>query len=68
MANKTSADGRLEGAGIDCEKMDSVEISVVSVPADPTVGVGRQDEISSRQSFDLFERQLIVNQNKAGGK
>ena len=68
MANKTSADGRFKGPASIARKWTPLEISVVSVPADPTVGVGRQDEISSRQSFDLFERQLIVNQNKAGGK
>lgn len=68
MANKMSADGRFKGPASIARKWTPLEISVVSVPADPTVGVGRQDETSSRQSFELYERQLIVNKNKAGGE
>lgn len=43
-ANTTSSDGRFEGPCFVATKWMPYEISVVSVPADPTVGVGRDYE------------------------
>ena len=40
------------------------EISIVSVPADPTVGVGRsEDEEISDADMDYYSRQLQINKN-----
>lgn len=42
------------------------EISIVSVPADPTVGVGREfetDEPNEKRAPSLYERQLQININ-----
>ena len=66
MANKTSADGRFKGPASVAKKWTPFEVSVVSVPADPTVGVGREEESTGR-SFVDYERQLIVNKNLIGG-
>lgn len=44
MANKTSADGRFKGPASVAKKWTPFEVSIVSVPADPTVGVGRKKE------------------------
>lgn len=66
MANKTSADGRFKGPASVAKKWTPFEVSIVSVPADPTVGVGRE-EGSTGRSFTDYERQLIVNKNLIGG-
>lgn len=66
MANKTSADGRFKGPASVAKKWTPFEVSIVSVPADPTVGVGREEE-STERSFVDYERQLIVNKNLIGG-
>lgn len=42
MPNKTSTDGRFMGPCSIAKKWAPYEISIVSVPADPTVGVGRK--------------------------
>lgn len=70
--NKISADGRFQGPATIVRKWTPFEISIVSVPADPTVGVGRemrrfQEEI---KSLDYFEKQLQINKNifNLGGK
>ncbi len=42
--NETSADGRFQGPCLLVKRWTALEISVVSVPADATVGVGRSDE------------------------
>lgn len=64
MANKMSSDGRFKGPASIAKKWTPFEISVVSVPADPTVGIGRQEEGSFEQSLADYERQLIVNKNR----
>ena len=66
MANKTSADGRFKGPASVAKKWTPFEVSIVSVTADPTVGVGRE-EGSTGRSFTDYERQLIVNKNLIGG-
>ena len=63
MANKQSADGRFQGPASIARKWTPYEISVVSVPADPTVGVGRGESENTGRAFEVFERQLIVNKN-----
>ena len=68
MPNKQSADGRFTGPADIARKWTPYEISIVSVPADPTVGVGRELEDETEQgtqsrSIDWFERQLQINKN-----
>ena len=68
MPNKQSADGRFTGPADIARKWTPYEISIVSVPADPTVGVGRELEEETEQgtqsrSTDWFERQLQINKN-----
>lgn len=62
----TSADGRFSGPCDVARKWAPYEISIVSVPADPTVGVGREfetDEPSEKRAPSLYERQLQININ-----
>lgn len=65
VAGKTSADGRFTGPCQIARKWTPLEVSIVSVPADPTVGVGRSDggEDPTPYSLALYERQIQVNQN-----
>lgn len=63
---KQSADGRFTGPCSIAKRWVPFEISIVSVPADPTVGVGRELEDASPGSArmsDLRMRQLQINQN-----
>lgn len=66
-ANKTSADGRFTGPCDIARKWTPYEISIVSIPADPTVGVGRQLEKEKNEKSDsmlsYYEKQLQINQN-----
>ncbi|WP_459482103.1 HK97 family phage prohead protease [Clostridium saccharoperbutylacetonicum] len=63
--NKTSADGRFQGPATIVRKWTPFEISIVSVPADPTVGVGREmrNFQEETKSLDYFEKQLQINKN-----
>ncbi len=63
MANKVSTDGRFKGPCDIARKWMPYEISVVSIPADITVGVGREME-KQEVPLSCFERQLQINQNK----
>lgn len=67
MPNKQSADGRFTGPAAIARKWTPYEISIVSVPADPTVGVGRELEETEpgtqNRTLDWYERQLQINQN-----
>lgn len=72
MPNKQSADGRFTGPADIARKWTPYEISIVSVPADPTIGVGRElefvDEImqetqTQHRSVDWYARQLQINKN-----
>ncbi len=74
--NKKSADGRFTGPAEIAKKWTPYEISIVSVPADPTVGVGREMEeepLSNStpqkqgRSLSFYEWQLKINQNLTGG-
>lgn len=68
MPGKTSADGRFTGPCDIARKWEPFEISIVSVPADPTVGVGREieenDGTEGKRAPSLRERQLQININK----
>ena len=61
----TSADGRFTGPCQIARKWTPLEVSIVSVPADASVGVGRSDEEAPQESPDLslYERQLQINKN-----
>lgn len=61
-AGETSQDGRFKGPCSIAVKWMPFEISIVSIPADATVGVGRDLEESSGNTL-IYERQLEVNKN-----
>ncbi len=63
MPNKTSADGRFTGPCSIARKWAPYEISIASVPADPTVGVGRSFDDCGAGLLDVYERQLQINKN-----
>ena len=63
LVGKTTADGRFTGPAEIVRKWWPYEISIVSVPADSTVGVGREIEKISSLPIDVYERQLQINQN-----
>lgn len=67
-ANKKSEDGRFTGPCDIAKRWMPFEISVVSVPADATVGVGRELGASFQnetgRTLDYFSRQLQINKNK----
>lgn len=71
---KKSSDGRFDGPCDIATYWEPFEISIVSVPADPTVGVGRSHEEESEaaepqaeekgvSSFYYNEKQLQINKN-----
>ena len=64
---RTSADGRFTGPCEIARRWMPYEISIVSVPADGTVGVGREAEQPGAIPLDLFQFQIQVNKNKMGG-
>lgn len=69
MPNKASEDGRFTGPCSIAKRWAPYEISIVSVPADPTVGVGREIEDEGQEpqkrtlSIEMYERQLQINKN-----
>lgn len=65
-ANKTSSDGRFQGPADIAKRWEILEISIVSIPADPSVGVGRSNENTEWLS-KVYGQQFIVNKNKIGG-
>lgn len=68
MPGKKSADGRFTGPCDIAKRWTPFEISIVSVPADPTVGVGREFETATNNTngrmLDFCSRQLQINKNK----
>lgn len=77
--NKMSSDGKFKGPCDIAIRWEPFEISIVSVPADPTVGVGRSQEEPEAavlmveekgvSSFYYEEKQLQINKNLlTGGK
>lgn len=67
MAGKTSADGRFTGPCEIARKWWPFEISIVSVPADATVGVGREAGQPGTTPVSVYESQLQINKNIIGG-
>lgn len=68
MPNKQSQDGRFTGPCSIAKKWAPYEVSIVSVPADPTVGVGRSLENSGvDDAYEIRLRQLQYNQNLVKG-
>lgn len=66
-AGKTSADGRFNGPCEVARKWWPYEISIVSVPADATIGVGREAGYPRDPPMSVYESQLQINQNIIGG-
>lgn len=62
---KTSTDGRFEGPCYIARKWTPLEISIVSIPADSTVGVGREFEEGTKNNIvvNLYEKQITINKN-----
>ena len=64
-----SKDGRFKGECYIATKWQPLEISIVAVPADATVGVGRSDAIESAapeiDELDLYRRMYMNNVNRA---
>lgn len=64
---KKSDDGRFEGPCSIATKWMPYEVSIVSIPADPTVGVGRsrkkETENKGVSGFYYYEKQLQINNN-----
>ena len=74
---KTSEDGRFKGECVIAKKWLPYEISIVSVPADSTVGVGRtmEEEEAQEQAQEpkanllgIYDKQLAINFKLYGGK
>ena len=74
---KSSDDGRFKGECVIAKKWLPYEISIVSVPADSTVGVGRtmEEEEAQEQAQEtkanllgIYEKQLAINFKLYGGK
>lgn len=65
-AGAASTDGRFQGPCQIARKWTPMEVSIVSVPADATVGVGRSDGAAANEFPDLsfYERQVQVNINR----
>ena len=60
-AGAKSTDKRFEGECEIARKWTPLEISIVSIPADPTVGVGRS--YSAGNSLETRERHIQLNKN-----
>ncbi len=66
---KVSSDGRFAGPCEIARQWMPYEISIVSVPADATVGVGRSSEecrMPEERTLTYFEAQLQINKNTGG--
>lgn len=62
-SGKSSADGFTGPCWI-ARSWEPLEVSVVSVPADPTVGVGREyEETHTPDLLSAFEKQIEANKN-----
>lgn len=68
--NQKSSDGRFTGPCYIAKKWTPLEISIVSVPADATVGVGRNSEAAGAEppaaGLKLYEQIVQVNENMFG--
>lgn len=69
-AGKQSGDGKYTGPCSIARSWEPYEISIVSIPADITVGIGRSRE-NTQGAIGIYERQLVINRNlyaSKGGK
>lgn len=66
LPGKKSLDGRFKGPCEIAKRWMPYEISIVSVPADASVGVGRSMEPVNRITADYYSRQLKINKAKGG--
>lgn len=64
-AGAATADGRFTGPCEIARRWTPLEVSIVSVPADATVGVGRSE--GDGLDLSLYERQIQININRMGG-
>lgn len=64
-AGAVSADGRFRGPCQIARRWTPLEVSIVSVPADASVGVGRA-EGGSLPGLSWLERQAQINRNRFG--
>lgn len=65
---KKSGDGRFTGPCRVMKRWQPYEVSIVSIPADSTVGVGRDLEAACAGSpLSVYERQVQINKNAMGG-
>lgn len=66
MPGKVSTDGRFSGPCDVAREWMPYEISIVSVPADATVGVGRElkGNPQAPETLSCFEAQLQINKNR----
>lgn len=66
-AGKKSSNGRVAGPAYVATKWSPLEVSIVSVPADDSVGVGREMEEPWKRrdapDLSIYERQLQINKN-----
>lgn len=64
-AGEKSKDGKYEGECYIARKWLPLEVSIVSVPADATVGVGRAaaPEFNSLQDLSAYLQQIQINKN-----
>ena len=62
-AGKTSSNGRVVGPAYVALRWQPLEISIVSVPADDSVGVGRQMEEATRENMQEAENMGFENEN-----
>ena len=65
MSGKTSDEVRFTGPCHFALIWTPLEVSIVSVPADATVGVGRADDPEQATAKDLsvYEKQIQINKN-----
>lgn len=69
LPGKKSLDGRFKGPCEVAKRWMPYEISIVSIPADASVGVGRSMEQEEYgRTIDYYSRQLQINKNKGGRK
>lgn len=58
--NEVSADGRFQGPAVVITKWEPLEISIVSVPADAGVGVGRSIEDHNKKERKMDNEETLV--------
>lgn len=63
-ANETSSDGRFQGPCLLVKRWTALEISVVSIPADATVGIGRSQGDALRPIIESIVKETIERMNK----